>query len=172
MRWKSDGDRHDGPPHGGEAAGTVPARRAIPRDADELLWMGQMAIAEGTPRAAEALARDFLRQAGKGKRIDMAEQYRRQAYAWYVLALAAYRVTLTRPKDEAHETLVFFFIAHKKTSWYFLKYLQSFEHGLRVTQRDTGIRDNVDRMHAAVYRTWGAGPAGRADLEANREVSF
>ena len=147
-------------------------RRPTPKTADELLWVCQLAITEGEMDAASDLARAFLREAEAGKRLDMAERYRRQAYAWYILTIAAYRVSLTRPAEEAHETLVFFFTAHKKTTWYFLKYLQAFDHGFRHSHRDTGIRDDVDRMFSAVYNTWGAGVAGRADIAANRLVDL
>lgn len=157
---------------GAGSANDVVARRPRPKNADELLFACQLAVADGDVDGAAEMARMFLKDMKKGKRLDFAETYRRQAYAWYILTIAAYRVSLTRPEAEAHETLVFFFKSHKKASWYFLKYLQAFDHGFRISMKDTGIRDDVDRMHAAVYRAWGTGKAGRADLEANRQVDL
>jgi len=147
-------------------------RPGQPKTVDELLWRCRLLIADGDLEAARRLATRFAEDAADTRVLDPTQRFERLAYAWYILCLAAYTVCQTKREDEVHDFLVMFFRAHKTASWFFLKYLQSFDHGLRGRVRQLTEREELMELYDAIYRTWGAGVAGRADLAANREVSL
>ena len=144
----------------------------LPKTVDELLWRCRMEIANGDLEAARRLATRFAESTSETRVMDPTQRFERMAYAWYVLCLAAYTVCQAKPEDEVYDFLVMFFRAHKTASWFFLKYLQSFDHGLRGQVRQLTERDELMELYDAIYRTWGNDLAGRADLAANREVSL
>ena len=153
------------------SSNALSVRQGLPKDADELLWVCRLEIAGGNFENAKRIARQFCDAAAGGTATVPIERYRRMSYAWYVLCLAAYRVCRMAPEAEFHDRLRTFFVCHKTATWYVLKCSQDSEFNIRSTSRESTIRDDIEQLYDAVYRTWGKELAGKADLEAVREVS-
>lgn len=134
-----------------------------------LLFCGKE-IAAGRANNAETVAKRYVKQIDSSKHLDLRERYKRYSYAWYVLCHAAYRVCLQSEATEIAPRLVDFFAAHKISTWYFLKYVQSLERGNRLSARESGLRADLDKLHDRVYDTWDKAIAMRADLKANSRV--
>lgn len=137
---------------------------------EELLWHCGSEIAAGRAGRAEALAKQYVKRIDDSRHLDLRERYKRYSYAWYVLCHAAYRVCLQSDKTIISARLVDFFTAHKISTWYFLKYVQSLDRGNRLSARESGLRADLDKLHQRVYATWDKATAMKADLKANREV--
>ena len=142
-----------------------------PQNVDDLLFVCRLEISRGRLEEARKTATAFADRVRDSRRFHASERFRRLAYAWYILSLAAYNVCQSKPDGEVYPFLIVFFQTYKTATWYFLQYVQFFNHHDRMELPENRIRDDLDTMYNTIYRTWGTGRAGRADLAANQLVS-